>query len=124
MKKKCTPHAPKQGLRVLRVFSEAFRRQRVLDIEQGLISVSETHRIYHVSFASIYRWIHKYSTRLEHHTRQVVELESEQHRTKMLLDRVADLERALGQKQLQIDITGKMLEEAEEQLGPDWKKKR
>lgn len=108
----------------MRNFSESFRRQRVRDIEQGLLTPSEVKRLYNVSLSAIYRWIHKYSTHLEHHTRQVVELESEQHQTKMLLERVAELERAVGQKQLQIDVLTKMLEEAEEVLGPEWKKKR
>lgn len=124
MKKNCPPHPPKKELKPLRIFSEAFKRQRVSDIEQGLLTPTETHRLYNIAIPTIYRWIHKYSTHLEHHTRQVVELESEEHQTKMLLERVAELERAVGQKQLQIDVLTKMLEEAEEVLGPEWKKKR
>ena len=124
MSKKRPPHPPKTSLQVRRIYSEAFRRQRVLDIEQGLVTVSETRRIYNVSYQTIYNWIHRYSTTMKHQTRQVVELESEEHRTKALLERVAELERVIGQKQLEIDVLKKIVDAAEDELGPDWKKKQ
>lgn len=123
MKKKRTPHPPKKGLQSQRTFSEAFRRQRVIDIEQGLISVTEVHRIYDIAISTIYTWLHRYSTTCNHQHRQVVELESEEHKTRLLLERVADLERVIGQKQLHIDVLENMLETASQQLGPEWKKK-
>lgn len=102
--KKHPPHPPKRELKETRVYSESFRKARVADIENGMLTVSETHRVYGISISVIYRWIHRYSKHLTHHTRQVVELESEQHRTKMLLERVSMLERTVGQKQLEIDV--------------------
>jgi|WetSurMetagenome_2_1015567.scaffolds.fasta_scaffold148720_1 transposase len=123
MNKRTPPHRPKTELQMKRIFSEAFRRERVSEIERGMLTVKEVCRIYHVSSAAVYRWIHAYSQHLQHHTRQVVELESEQHRTKLLLERVATLEQALGQKQLLVDILQRAVENAAEELGPDWKKK-
>lgn len=123
MKKRQPPHPPKRELKRLRIFSEEFKRQCVADIENGLLSIKETSRLYRVSVTSVYRWLHRYSPHLEHHTRQVVELESEQHRTTALLERVAELERTIGQKQLTIDVLTKMLDQAGAELGDDWKKK-
>jgi transposase len=121
--KKHPPHPPKRELKEKRVYSESYRKARVADIENGMLTVLETHRVYGISISVIYRWIHRYSTHLVHHTRQVVELESEQHRTKMLLERVGMLERTVGQKQLEIDVLRTMLDLAGQELGDEWKKK-
>jgi transposase len=111
------------GLHVQRRFSEAFKRRCVEDLERGLLSVTEAARLYELSPQSIYRWLHTYSAVLTHHARVVVELESEEHRTHALLRRVAELERIIGQKQVAIDVLSTIVAQAEEELGPEWKKK-
>ena len=121
--KKHTPHPPNRELKQTRVYSESYRKERVADIENGLLTVSETHRVFGLSISVIYRWIHRYSKHITHHTRQVVEVESEQHRTKMLLERVGMLERTIGQKQLEIDVLRTMVDLASQELGEEWKKK-
>ena len=50
-------------------------------------------------------------------------MESETYKTQALQQRVADLERAVGQKQLLIDYLGACLDVASEELGYDVKKK-
>ena len=53
----------------------------------------------------------------------IVELESD---TRIILEqrkRIAELERIIGQKQVQLDFTEKMIELAEETYGVDIKKK-
>ncbi len=95
----------------------------VADIDNGLLTPRDALRLYGMSKSVLYRWMHRYSKHHQHQTRQVVELESEQHRTKLLLDRVATLERIVGQKQLEIDVLHKTLELAAEELGEEWKKK-
>jgi transposase len=122
MKKRKISRSSRRELRQQRRFSEAFRRQRVLDIEQGLLTVSETRRIYAVSSSSIYRWLHMYSNTCKHKTRIVVEQESEEHRSKQLLARVAELERTVGQKQLHIEVLERLVDDATTNLGEDWKK--
>lgn len=106
-----------------RTFSESFRKARVADIDNGLLTVAETIRMYGMSKSVLYRWKQRYSQHYQHQTRQVVELESEQHRTKVLLDRVAVLERTIGQKQIEIDMLRKCLDLAGEEFGEEWKKK-
>jgi len=50
-------------------------------------------------------------------------MESESHKTNHLLNKVAELERIVGQKQLNIDVLEKTLSVASEELGYDIKKK-
>ena len=53
----------------------------------------------------------------------VYETESDLVRVKLLQERIKELERAVGQKQLKIDFLEKMIEIAEEDLKIDIKKK-
>jgi hypothetical protein len=52
----------------------------------------------------------------------VVEMESETKRVLALLQKVAELERIVGQKQIMIDFQSKMIELAEEEYQVDIKK--
>ena len=55
--------------------------------------------------------------------RQVVESKSDTKKIQLLEERVKELERALGQKQMMIDIKDKMIEIAEDTYDIDIKKK-
>lgn len=112
----------KSKLRQRRVFSDTFKRQKVKEIDRGLVSVPELSKLYDVSRTSIYRWLHKYSINHQKGVVQVVQMESEATKTKELLDRVAELERIVGQKQLQIDYLEKLVEIGSEELQMDLKK--
>ena len=112
----------KSKLRTQRVFSDTFKRQKVKELDKGLVSVSELSKLYDVSRQSIYRWLHKYSVNHPKGVKQVVQMESEAQKTKQLLDRVAELERIVGQKQLEIDYLEKLLEISSKELQVDLKK--
>jgi transposase-like protein len=113
---------PQSKLRKQRVFSDTFKRQKVKEIDQGLVSVTELSKLYNVSPQSIYRWLHKYSVNHQKGVIQVVQMESEAQKTKQLLERVAELERIVGQKQLQIDFLEKLIDLGSEELRVDLKK--
>jgi transposase len=113
----------KRTIRQHRYFSEDFRIQKVKEIEQNLITVSELSRLYEVSDTAIYNWIYKYSVHLKKGVTQVIEMESESLKTKKQQERIAELERVIGQKQLQIDYLEKVIEFSSEELGKDIKKK-
>jgi len=87
------------------------------------ISIKELSELYDVSRTSIYKWLYTYSPHHKRGTIQVVEMESEALKTKVLLSKVAELERALGRKQLEIDFNNKVIEIASNELGYDIKKK-
>jgi transposase-like protein len=121
-KKEKEVSAQKSKLRQVRVFSDTFKRQKVQELDSGLITVPELSKLYKVSVQSIYRWLHKYSINHQKGIRQVVQMESEAKKTKQLLERVAELERVIGQKQLHIDYLEMLVQISSEELNVDLKK--
>ena len=113
----------KKYLRQRRHFSPTLRKQIVGCIESGKLSVSAASREYLVTRASIYRWIHRYSTYNKKGTVLVVEKDSQSKRISEMRQRIAALERAVGHKQMQIDYYQKFVELASDELGEDVKKK-
>ena len=112
----------KNKLRIRRVFSDTFKRKRVKEIDQGLVSVTELSKLYSVSRPAIYKWLHKYSINHQKGVTQVVQMESESQKTKALLERVAELERIVGQKQIELDFLEKLIEISSKELKIDLKK--
>ena len=113
----------KKAIRNHRYFSEDFKIQKVKELEQNLIGVSELCRIYEVSGTAVYKWIYKYSIHLKKGITQVIEMESESKKTQLLQKKVAEMERIIGQKQLTIDFLEKVIEFSSEEIGTDIKKK-
>jgi transposase-like protein len=114
-----------QERRVLfnRRFSEDFKKKKVKELENNLVSISEICKTYSVSRAAIYKWIYKYSIMAKKNVRQVVEAKSDTKRIKILEAQIKELERIIGKKQLAIEFKDKMIEIAEETYGVDIKKK-
>ena len=106
-----------------RNFSEEFKKEKVKQIIGKQISIQELSQLYEISRQLLYNWLYKYSPHHKRGTRQVVQMESEALKTKVLLSKVAELERIIGQKQLAIDLNDKLLELASEEVGYDIKKK-
>lgn len=105
-----------------RVFSEAFKREKVVEITSGKITVLELSRLWDVRPWAIYLWIYKYSPDHQKGTTMVVQKDSEATKVKDLLARIAELERIVGQKQLAIDFQEKLIEIASKELSIDLKK--
>jgi transposase len=112
----------KNNVKQLRFFSKDFKKLKVQELESKQITVAKIVSLYGVSRSSVYKWIDKYSIHHKKATRVVVELESESQKTERLLRRVAELERIVGQKQLEIDLLNKLIEVSSEELGIDLKK--
>lgn len=110
--------------RRVRHFSESFKIQIVRQLERGLIRGCDVKKEYSVSYTSILRWKNKYGMSKESKpVRLVVETQSDTKKLLELKKRVADLERIVGQKQIQLDFKDKMIELAEEHYSVDIKKK-
>ena len=105
-----------------RNFSDAFRRQKVSDLESGLLTISALCAQYSISRTTVYKWIYRYSVHHQKGTKQVVQMESEAYKTAQLRARVAELERIIGQKQLALDFLEELVSIASEELGVDLKK--
>lgn len=122
MVKKSKKVKEKLEIRQQRVFSEEFKRQKVQLLIQKKISVKELSELYQVSRMSVYRWLYRYSPHYNKGTIQVVQMETEATKTKSLHQQVAELERIVGQKQMEIDFLTKMIEIASSELKIDIKK--
>ena len=105
-----------------RIFSTDFKKEKVKDLIEHRTTIKDLSKLYEVSRTSIYKWIYLYSG-TEQGTKIVVQMESEEQKTKVLQQRLAECERIIGQKQMQIDLLEKGYELASEELGYDLKKK-
>lgn len=109
-------------IRKMRKYSEEFKRELVKLFEQGKYSVCQLERLYGVTNNTIYRWIYKYSTFNEKGYRIIEMKKSQTNKVKELEDRIKELERLLGRKQIEIDYLETMMEVAKEELDIDIKK--
>lgn len=109
-------------IRTNRCFSEDFKRSKVKELVEKRITVTQLSRLYGITRTAVYKWLYKYSEHHQKKTTLVVQMESESYKTHRLQQQVADLERIIGQKQLEIDFLNKLLELGSEELGFDLKK--
>lgn len=109
--------------RILRNFSESFKKEKVREIERNLITVRQISREYEVSRTSVYKWLYKYSAFRKKGVRQIIEPMSDAKKIEDLKAKIKELERLVGQKQIQLEFKEKMIELAEEMYRIDIKKK-
>ena len=109
-------------LRSPRKFSEDFKRKIVKDYEQGTMSVCQMSRLYGIANTQIYNWIYKFSTFNEKGYRIVEAKDSSANKLKEMEERIKELERSIGQKQIKIDFLEKMIDIAKTDLNIDIKK--
>ena len=113
---------PKLEIRVHRIFSEELKKQVVKDLVNKRTTIKKVMSEHQVSGQSVYMWLYKYSPYHEQKCTLVVQMKSEETKNSELQKRVADLERVVGQKQLEIDFLNKLLEIGSSELGFDLKK--
>ena len=106
-----------------RSFSEEFKKKKIRELERNITSVTDISRTYSVSRSSVYKWIYKYSAMAKKQVKQVVEAKSDTQKIKALEERIKELERIVGQKQLLLEFKDKMIEIAEATYDVDIKKK-
>jgi transposase-like protein len=112
-----------KSARIPRYFSESFRQVKVKEIERNLTTVAAVCRDYEVSRSAVYKWIYKYSLNRKRQIRQIIEPMSDTQKIKELQAKIKELERLVGQKQIQLEFKDKMIEIAEEMYHVDIKKK-
>lgn len=106
-----------------RVFDLQLKLGLVKEIEKGKLTVSEVSKIYQVSSTAVYKWMRKYSQLYVNNHRVIVESKSLSKKYNEQSERIKELERALGQKQMKIDYLEKLIETASGRLGEDIEKK-
>ena len=112
----------KLAVRERRIFSETLKKSAVKDLVNKRVTLHQLSREHQVSTNTIYRWLYKYSPFHERKCTLVVQMESEATINGDLQKRIAELERAVGQKQLEIDFLNKLFEVGIAELGFDLKK--
>lgn len=109
-------------IRPKRTFSETFKRQKVQQIVDKQISISELSTLYGMSKVTVYRWLYRYSVHHQKGTNLVVQMESEAHKTKVLQQKLAEAEQMIGRQAVQLDYLERLLAVASEALKVDLKK--
>lgn len=109
--------------RLNRYFSDSFKKEKVREIERNLITVRQVSKEYLVSETAVYNWLDKYSTFKKRQVHQIIEPMSDARKLKELRAKIQELERLVGQKQIQLEFKDKMIELAEQMYQIDIKKK-
>ena len=112
-----------KAIRKSRVFSESYQRELVRLFETGKFSVLQLGKLYGIQYSVIYRWIYKYSQFNEPGYRIIEMKQSSSAKLKALEQRIKELEKMVGQKQIKIDFLEEMINVAKEELKIDIKKK-
>jgi transposase len=112
----------KVTLRSKRIFSEDFKKSIVKEYEQGHFTVKELSKLHSLTYSKVYQWIYRYSTYNKKNVMVVEMKESSQQKVKQLEQRIKDLERIVGQKQITIDYLEKMIDLAKDEFDIDIKK--
>ena len=117
-------HSTSQKLQIRerRIFSEEVKKKAVKDLTSRRTTIKALMNEHQVSHQAVYAWLYKYSPYHDQKCTLVVQMKSEETKNSELQKRVADLERAVGQKQLEIDFLNKLLEIGSSELGFDLKK--
>ena len=109
--------------RVIKRYSEAFKRSVVAEVESGRYTVLEAAAVHQVNFTSIYAWLRQLGAP-ESQTRVMrIQMPTERDRIKELEQEKRALESALAQAHLKIVMLESTLEVLEEKTGVTVKKK-
>jgi transposase-like protein len=111
-----------RALKKRRVYTDEFKRNLVSQFEKGVYSVQQLEKVYGVSNSCIYEWIYKFSTFNDKSVRIVEMKDSAAQKIKDLEKKVKELERIVGQKQINIDFLEKVIDIAKDELDIDIKK--
>ena len=87
-----------------RTFSEDFKQKKVREIEQKITTIAEVSRQYEVRASNVSLWLSKYGKNYMKGVRTIVENESDTRKLLDLKSRIAELERIIGQKQVQLTL--------------------
>jgi transposase len=112
----------KLEIRERRIFSEELKKKVVKDLVSKRTTIKSLMMEHQISANTVYRWLYQYSPHHEQKCTLVVQMKSEELKNNELRQRLAELERIVGQKQLEIDFLNKLLEIGSSELGFDLKK--
>ena len=109
-------------IRKYRRYSEDFKREIVKAFETGQYSVLELSKLHGIAYGLVYKWIYKYAPSNERGYRIVEMSDSTDTKVKYLQNKIEELERLLGRKQIQVDYLEQLIEQANQAYDLDIKK--
>ena len=109
----------KKILRQVREFSPGLKKHIVGLIESGKLSVAAATHEYMVTRQTICRWIYTYSSYNKKGVIMVMDKKSREDELQQLRKRIAELEQAVGHKQMLVDFYQKYAEFSGEELTPE-----
>lgn len=114
----------KNGKKIIirRTFSKDFKRKIVNEFESGNFTVLQLSRLHNIHFQCIYHWIRKYASGVQPKSVVVEMKQSSTQKLKALEKRVKELERIVGQKQINIDFLEKIIDLSNKHYKTDLKK--
>jgi transposase-like protein len=112
----------KLEIREHRIFSEELKKRAIKELVSNRTTIRSLMAEHQISHQTVYRWLYRYSPYHEQKCTLVVQMKSEELKNSELRQRMAELERIVGQKQLEIDFLNKLLEIGSGELGFDLKK--
>ncbi|MFQ5800031.1 MAG: transposase [Bacteroidota bacterium] len=110
-------------VKVVRRYSEAFKRSVVAEVESGRYTVLEAAAAHQVNFSSVYKWIKEMGSPDTHTRIMRIEMPNERKRIKQLEKEKRALESALAQAHMKITLLESTVEVLEEKGGLRLKKK-
>jgi transposase-like protein len=110
-------------VKVLRRYSEGFKRSVVADVESGRYTVLEAAAVHQVNFTSVYAWLKKLGSPDSQTRTMRIEMPNERKRIKELEEEKRALESALAQAHMKILLLESTVEVLEEKTGVRVKKK-
>lgn len=118
-----SPSTNRFKLKQRRIFSVAFKQEIVDLLNRKESTIAAVSAQYDLHPNQLYAWLHRYSpTNYHKSTRMVIEHESDSLAAETLRKRVAELERLIGQKQIQVEYLEQIIAEASASYGVDLKK--
>jgi len=105
-----------------RKFSEEFKKHLVREFESKKFSVLELSKLHNIHVSLLYKWVHKYCS-IPSPNSVIVEMkDSSTKKLKAYQERIKELERIVGQKQIKLDYLDKIIALANAHYETDLKK--
>jgi transposase-like protein len=104
--------------KIKRVYSESFKRAKVNEIIKGKTTISHLSALLGLSYTSVYKWVKKYGN-LRSPEKIVIETDSDYLKLIESNKKNVEMERLIGQQQLQLSFLKEVLKEVELHYGED-----
>ena len=105
-----------------RKFSEEFKKHLVREFEGKKFSILELSKLHNIHHSLLYKWVHHYSKNTLPNSVIIEMKQSSTEKLQAYQNRIKELERIVGQKQIKIDYLDKIIDCANDHYETDLKK--